>query len=64
MPFVSKQQRELRHRGAPIRVFELDFLADDKVITELKCLRCGFLPASYVGFILSVGELLAAAGSG
>jgi GxxExxY protein len=48
MPFVSKQQRELTHRGVSIRTFELDFLTDDKVITELKCLRCGFLRANYV----------------
>lgn len=48
IPFVSKQQRELKHRDEPIRTFELDFLVDDKVITELKFLRCGFLRANYV----------------
>jgi GxxExxY protein len=48
LPFVSKQQRELMHRGEPIRTFELDYLADDKVIVELKCLRCGFLRANYI----------------
>jgi GxxExxY protein len=48
MPFVSKQKRELIHRGAPIKTFELDFLADDKVIVEQKCLRCSFLRANYV----------------
>ncbi len=48
IPYVSKQQREVTHRGASIKVFELDYLADDKVIIELKCLRCGFLRANYV----------------
>jgi GxxExxY protein len=48
MPFVSKQKRELIHRGAPIKIFELDFLADDKVIIEQKCLRCSFLRSNYV----------------
>jgi GxxExxY protein len=48
MPFVSKQQHVLTHRGVPIRVFELDFLVDNKVITELKCLRCSFLRANYI----------------
>jgi len=47
-PFVSKQQREVTHRGESIKTFELDFLADDKVIIELKSLRCGFLRANYV----------------
>ncbi len=51
MPFVSKQQRELLPRGESIRTFELDYLADDKVIVELKCLRCGFLRANYNGKI-------------
>ncbi len=48
IPFVSKQQRGLAHRGVPIRIFELDFLAEDEVILELKCLRCDFLRANYV----------------
>ncbi|KAA0227958.1 GxxExxY protein [candidate division KSB1 bacterium] len=48
MPFVSKQQRGLTHRGVAVRAFELDFLADDTVIAELKCLRCGFLRANYI----------------
>ncbi len=46
--FVSKEQRQISHRGAPIKTFELDFLAEDKVIIELKCLRCNFLRANYV----------------
>ncbi|RIK62180.1 hypothetical protein DCC62_27210 [candidate division KSB1 bacterium] len=46
--FVSKQQRELIHREEKIRTFELDFLAEDKVIVELKCLRCGFLRSNYI----------------
>jgi len=48
IPFVSKQQRVLFHRGEPIKTFELDFLADDKVIGELKCMRCNFLRANYI----------------
>jgi GxxExxY protein len=47
-PFVSKQRRQLMHRGSPIRTFELDFLVEDKIIVELKCLRCSFLRANYV----------------
>ena len=48
IPFASKQQRELTHRGVSIRTFQLDYLADDKVIIELKCLRSGFLRANYI----------------
>ncbi|MCK6561243.1 GxxExxY protein [candidate division KSB1 bacterium] len=48
IPFVSKPQRHILHRGAPVKTIELDFLADEKVIIELKCLRCGFLRANYI----------------
>ncbi|MGH7494576.1 MAG: GxxExxY protein [bacterium] len=48
LAFASKQRRQLMHRGSPLRTFELDFLAEDKVIVELKCLRCNFLRANYV----------------
>jgi GxxExxY protein len=48
LPFVSKEQRELTHRGVHIRNFVNDFLIDDKVILSLKCVPCKFLQKHYV----------------
>lgn len=48
LPFVSKEQRELTHRGMFIRNFVNDYLLDDKVILSVKCVPCKFLQAHYV----------------
>lgn len=48
LPFVSKEQRELTHRGTFIRNFVNDYLLDDKVILSVKCVPCKFLQGHYV----------------
>jgi len=47
LPFLSKEQRELTHRGVLIKSFINDYLLDDKVILSVKCVPCKFLQAHY-----------------
>ncbi|MGH7495516.1 MAG: GxxExxY protein, partial [bacterium] len=48
LPFISKEQRVLTHRGVFIRSFVNDYLLDDRVILSVKCIPCKFLQAHYV----------------
>lgn len=48
IPVVSKERKQLMHRGIDIRKFELDLLAFEKVILALKSLQCDFLQNHYV----------------
>jgi len=48
IPAVSKARKQLVHRGADIRKFELDILAFEKIILALKALQCDFLQNHYV----------------
>lgn len=51
IPVVSKERKQLAHRGVEIRKFELDLLAFEKIILALKSLQCDFLQNHYVQII-------------
>ncbi len=48
IPAVSKERKALLHRGVPLRSFELDVLAFDKIILALKSVQSNFLQNHYV----------------
>ena len=51
VPFRSKEKRFVKHRGLAIKGFELDLIAYDKIILELKCIQSDFLQPNYVQII-------------
>lgn len=51
IPVVSKERKQLVHRGIDIRKFELDLLAFEKIILALKSLQCDFLQNHFVQII-------------
>jgi GxxExxY protein len=51
VPVRSKEKRFIEHRGEKVHEFELDLIADDKVIFELKALQSDFLQPNLVQII-------------
>ncbi|MEK7728768.1 MAG: GxxExxY protein [candidate division KSB1 bacterium] len=51
VPAVSKERKALLHRGVPLRSFELDVMAYDKIILALKSVQSNFLQNHYVQII-------------
>ncbi len=48
IPFRSKERKTLSHRDCKVKDFEVDFVAFDKIILELKSLQSNFLQSNYI----------------
>jgi GxxExxY protein len=48
IPSRSKERRTISHRDCKVKDFEVDFVAFDKIILELKSLQSNFLQSNYV----------------
>ncbi|MDZ7377218.1 MAG: GxxExxY protein [candidate division KSB1 bacterium] len=46
--FRSKERKTLSHRDCKVKDFEVDFIAFDKIILELKSLQSNFLQSNYI----------------
>jgi len=48
IPFRSKERKTISHRDCKVRDFEVDFVAFEKIILELKSLQSHFLQSNFV----------------
>ena len=54
IPFASKEQFALKHRGILVKTFVLDFMIEDKIILSLKCLPCNFLQSKLLRRVILI----------